>query len=41
MGSKRYSGEFNGEEVWQVTERGYSVAEVAARIGVLTHSLNK
>lgn len=41
MGSKRYSGEFKAEAVRQVTERGYSVAEVAARIGVSTHSLYK
>ncbi len=41
MGSKRYSGEFKEEAVRQVTERGYSVADVAVRIGVSTHSLYK
>lgn len=39
MGGKRYSSEFKEEAVRQVTERGYSVTEVAARIGVSTHSL--
>lgn len=41
MGSKRYSGEFKEEAVRQVTERGYSVRDVAGRIGVSTHSLYK
>jgi transposase len=41
MSSKRYSAEFKEEAVRQVTERGYSVADVAARIGVSTHSLYK
>jgi transposase InsO family protein len=41
MGSKRYSREFKEEAVRQVTERGYSVVEVATRIGVSTHSLYK
>ncbi len=39
MNSKRYTEEFKIEAVKQVTERGYSVAEVAARLGTTTHSL--
>ena len=39
MSSKRYTEEFKVEAVKQVTERGYSVAEVAARLGTTTHSL--
>ena len=39
MSSKRYTEEFKIEAVKQVTERGYSVAEVAARLGTTTHSL--
>jgi len=39
MSSKRYTEEFKNEAVKQVTERGYSVAEVAARLGTTTHSL--
>ncbi len=38
MSSKRYTEEFK-VEVKQVTERGYSVAEVAERLGTTTHSL--
>ena len=34
MSSKRYPEEFKIEAVKQITERGYPVAEVAARIGV-------
>ena len=41
MKGKRYSEEFKAEAVRQVTERGYSVADVAGRIGVTTHSLYK
>ena len=41
MGSKRYSLEFKEEAVRQVTQRGYSVREVAERLGVSTHSLYK
>lgn len=41
MGSQRFTAEFKQETVRQVTERGYSVAEVAARVGVSTHSLYK
>ena len=36
---KRYKEEFKIEAVKQVTERGYSVAEVAERLGTTTHSL--
>ena len=39
MTSKRYTEEFKIEAVKQVTDRGYSVAEVAARLGTTTHSL--
>ncbi len=36
---KRYTEEFKIEAVKQVIERGYSVAEVAERLGTTTHSL--
>jgi len=36
---KRYTEEFKIEAVKQVTERGYSVADVADRLGTTTHSL--
>ncbi|WP_288413887.1 IS3 family transposase [uncultured Acinetobacter sp.] len=39
MSSKRYPKEFKIEAVKQVTEKGYSVAEVATRLGTTTHSL--
>jgi len=41
MGSPgtRYSKEFRAEAVSQVIDRGYSVREVAGRIGVSEHSL--
>ena len=35
----RYSAEFKAEAVSQVIDRGYSVREVAGRIGVSEHSL--
>lgn len=35
----RYTEEFKVEAVRQVTERGYSTADVAARLGVSTYSL--
>mgnify|MGYP001263885377 CR=1 FL=1 len=41
MSTKRYPPEFKDEAVRQVVERGYSVAEVADRLGVSTHSLHK
>jgi transposase len=39
MSKKRYTEEFKVEAVRQVTERGYSVAEIAGRLGMTTHSL--
>jgi len=39
MSSKRYPKEFKIEAVRQVVERGHSVAEVASRLGMTTHSL--
>ncbi len=39
MSSKRYTEEFKIEAVKQVTERGYSVAEVANRLGTTSHSM--
>ena len=39
MTSKRYTEEFKIEAVKQVTERGYSVAEISERLGTTTHSL--
>lgn len=36
---KRYTEEFKIEAVKQVTERGYSVNEVAERLGITTKSL--
>lgn len=41
MGKSRYTDEFKKEAVTQIVERGYSVKEVAERIGVSTHSLYK
>lgn len=39
MTSKRYTEEFEIEAVKQFTDRCYSVAEVAQRLGTTTHSL--
>lgn len=39
MSQKRYPEEFKIEAVKQVTVAGYSVAEVASRLGTTTHSL--
>ncbi len=39
MSGKRYTDEFKIEAVKQVTERGHSVADVAQRPGITTHSL--
>ena len=39
MSGKRFTEEFKKEAVKQVTQRGYSVAEVAERLGTTTHSL--
>ena len=36
---KRYTEEFKIEAIKQVTERGYSVADVAERLGTTTHSM--
>ncbi len=41
MSSQRYAPEFKDEAVRQVTEKGHSVPEVAARRGVSIHSLYK
>ena len=41
MSTPRFTPEFKEEAVRQVLERGYSVADVAARLGVSTHSLYK
>ena len=38
MSQQRYSPEFKDEAVRQVTEKGHSVQEVAARSGVSSHS---
>jgi transposase len=38
---QRYTSEFKDEAVRQVTEKGHSVQEVAARLGVSSHSLYK
>ena len=40
MKGKRYTDEFKKEAVKQVTERGYSVSEVAERLWTTTHSLH-
>ena len=39
MSGKRYTDEFKIEAVKQVTDRNYSVLEVADRLGVTTKSL--
>lgn len=39
MSGKRYPEEFKIEAVRQVTERGHPATEVAARLGVSSHSL--
>ena len=36
---RRFSEEFKAEAVKQVTERGYSVADISGRLGVSTKSL--
>ncbi|EOL9366463.1 IS3 family transposase [Escherichia coli] len=41
MGIPRFTPEFKEEAVRQITERGYSVAEVSDRLGVSAHSLYK
>ena len=39
MKGKRYTEEFKKEAVKQVTETGYSVSDVAKRLGATKHSL--
>ncbi|HGU5571496.1 IS3 family transposase [Escherichia coli] len=41
MSTPRFTPEFKEEAVRQITERGYSVAEVSHRLGVSAHSLYK
>jgi transposase len=36
---KRYTQEFKSEAVKQITERGYSVADVSERLGICTKTL--
>jgi len=39
MTNKRYTEEFKKEAIKQVTERGYTVSDVAERLGTTTNSL--
>ena len=41
MSTQRFTPEFKEEAVRQVVDRGYTVAEVSARLGVSSHSLYK
>lgn len=41
MGAPRFTPEFKEEAVRQITERGYSVAEVSYHLGVFARSLYK
>jgi transposase len=41
MSNQRFTPEFKDEAVRQVVERGYSVQDVAERVGVSAHSLYK
>ncbi|KRU90383.1 IS3 family transposase [Pseudomonas aeruginosa] len=41
MSTQRFTPEFKAEAVRQVIKRGCTVAEVAVRLGVSTHSLYK
>ena len=41
MSPPRFTPEFKEEAVRQITERGHSVADVSARLGVSAHSLYK
>lgn len=41
MGTPRFTPEFKEEAVRQITERGYSVAEVSDRLAVSARSLDK
>jgi transposase len=39
MSNQRFTPEFKEEAVRQILDRGYTVAEVSARLGVSSHSL--
>lgn len=39
MGKANFTDEFKLDAIKQITERGYSVADVSRRLGVSTHSL--
>ncbi len=41
MSGQRYTPEFKDETVKLITERGYSVTDVAERLGVSQHSIYK
>lgn len=41
MGTPRFTPEFKEEAVRQITEGGYSVAEVSDRLDISTHILYK
>ena len=41
MSAPRYTPEFKEEAIKLMTERGHSVADVGARLGVSSHSLYK
>lgn len=41
MSGQRYTPEFKEEAVKLITERGYSVTDVAERLGVSQHSIYK
>ena len=41
MSGQRYTPEFKDEAVKLITERGYSVTDVAERLGVSRHSIYK
>lgn len=41
MSAERFTPKFKEEAVRQIVERGHSVAEVSARLGVSAHSLDK
>lgn len=41
MSGQLYTPEFKDEAVKLITERGYSVTDVAERLGVLQHSIYK
>ena len=41
MSIQRFPPEFKGKAVRQIVERGYSVADVSARLRVSAHSLYK